>query len=110
VSGDRRVDGRTWLVFSGSHTPIRPLICDDGFSSPTGVRRRRRQDLAAQAGVDRTAFYGNRPYAHLRAEFEHRLQQLQNAGQTPIRGGHRRPAGATGATPKMRNSSQYCQQ
>ena len=39
--------------------------------------------LASQAGVDRTAFYGNRPYAHLRTEFEDRLQQLQNCGQTP---------------------------
>jgi hypothetical protein len=39
--------------------------------------------LAREAGVDRTAFYGHRPYAHLRAEFEHRLQQLQQAGQTP---------------------------
>ena len=39
--------------------------------------------LASQAGVDRTAFYGNRPYAHLRTEFEDRLQQLQNSGQTP---------------------------
>jgi DNA repair exonuclease SbcCD ATPase subunit len=39
--------------------------------------------LASQAGVDRTAFYGNRPYAHLRVEFERRLQQLQQAGQTP---------------------------
>jgi chromosome segregation ATPase len=39
--------------------------------------------LAAQASVDRTAFYGSRPYAHLRAEFEHRLQQLQHADQTP---------------------------
>jgi hypothetical protein len=39
--------------------------------------------LAREAGVDRTAFYGLRPYAHLRAEFEHRLQQLQQAGQTP---------------------------
>lgn len=39
--------------------------------------------LASQAGVDRTAFYGNRPYAHLRTEFERRLQQLQQAGQTP---------------------------
>lgn len=39
--------------------------------------------LASQAGVDRTAFYGNRPYAHLRTEFEGRLQQLQNSGQTP---------------------------
>jgi phage host-nuclease inhibitor protein Gam len=36
--------------------------------------------LASQAGVDRTAFYGNRPYAHLRTEFEDRLQ---NSGQTP---------------------------
>ena len=33
--------------------------------------------LARQAGVDRTAFYGGRPYAHLRIEFEQRLQQLQ---------------------------------
>ena len=39
--------------------------------------------LAREAGVDRTAFYGLRPYAHLRAEFEHRLQRLQQAGQTP---------------------------
>ncbi|OFJ51119.1 hypothetical protein BEL07_24405 [Mycolicibacterium grossiae] len=39
--------------------------------------------LALEAGVDRTAFYGTRPYAHLRAEFEHRLQQLQQAGETP---------------------------
>lgn len=39
--------------------------------------------LAAQTGVDRTAFYGSRPYAHLRAEFEHRLRQLQHSGQTP---------------------------
>jgi hypothetical protein len=28
--------------------------------------------LASQAGVDRTAFYGSRPYAHLRIEFEQR--------------------------------------
>jgi hypothetical protein len=39
--------------------------------------------LASQAGVDRTAFYGNRPYAHLRTEFEDRLRQLQDCGQTP---------------------------
>jgi hypothetical protein len=39
--------------------------------------------LAREAGVDRTAFYGDRPYAHLRVEFEHRFQQLQHAGQTP---------------------------
>jgi DNA repair exonuclease SbcCD ATPase subunit len=39
--------------------------------------------LAAQAGVDRTAFYGNRPYAHLRAEFEQRLQAIQTAGERP---------------------------
>jgi len=38
--------------------------------------------LALEAGVDRTAFYGTRPYAHLRTEFEHRLQQLQQAGET----------------------------
>jgi hypothetical protein len=39
--------------------------------------------LARQADVDRTAFYGGRPYAHLRIEFEQRLQQLQRDGHTP---------------------------
>lgn len=39
--------------------------------------------LADEAGVDRTAFYGNRPYAPLRAEFEHRLSSLQQAGDLP---------------------------
>lgn len=39
--------------------------------------------LAAAAGVDRTAFYGTRPYAHLRAEFEQRLGQLLDAGERP---------------------------
>lgn len=33
--------------------------------------------LALQAGVDRTAFYGKRPYAQLRVEFEQRLAALQ---------------------------------
>ncbi|MGA5364019.1 hypothetical protein [Streptomyces purpurascens] len=39
--------------------------------------------LAREAGVDRTAFYGTRPYAHLRAEFERRLQALQQTGEIP---------------------------
>jgi len=39
--------------------------------------------LARQAGVDRTAFYGSRPYAHLRTEFEQRLGQLRDAGEQP---------------------------
>jgi DNA repair exonuclease SbcCD ATPase subunit len=40
--------------------------------------------LALAAGVDRTAFYGDRPYTHLRAEFEHRLHQLQqHNGESP---------------------------
>ena len=39
--------------------------------------------LAREAGIDRTGFYGSRPYAHLRAEFEDRLQHLQQAGQIP---------------------------
>ncbi len=30
--------------------------------------------LATAANVDRTAFYGSRPYAHLREEFEKRLE------------------------------------
>ncbi|MFJ6141861.1 hypothetical protein [Kitasatospora sp. NPDC092286] len=37
--------------------------------------------LANEAAVDRTAFYGARPYAHLREEFERRLQALQQAGE-----------------------------
>ncbi|MET7685779.1 hypothetical protein [Streptomyces sp. NPDC005423] len=39
--------------------------------------------LAREAAVDRTAFYGTRPYAHLREEFERRLQMLQQAGRIP---------------------------
>ncbi|MCX4097924.1 hypothetical protein [Nocardia sp. alder85J] len=39
--------------------------------------------LAREAGVDRTAFYGTRPYTHLREEFEHRIQQQQAAGHNP---------------------------
>jgi hypothetical protein len=39
--------------------------------------------LALAAGVDRTAFYGSRPYAHLRTEFEQRLEQLRNACERP---------------------------
>jgi uncharacterized small protein (DUF1192 family) len=39
--------------------------------------------LAGQAGVDRTAFYGSRPYARLRTEFEQRLRELLDAGERP---------------------------
>ncbi|MYR59613.1 hypothetical protein GTY54_26390 [Streptomyces sp. SID625] len=39
--------------------------------------------LAREAGVDRTAFYGTGPYARLRAEFERRMQALQQAGDVP---------------------------
>jgi hypothetical protein len=39
--------------------------------------------LARQAGIDRTAFYGSRPYAHLREEFEQKLQEIQQAGEQP---------------------------
>jgi hypothetical protein len=39
--------------------------------------------LAGTAGVDRTAFHGSRPYAHLRTEFEQRLSELLNAGDRP---------------------------
>ncbi|MEU9416069.1 hypothetical protein [Streptomyces sp. NPDC048272] len=39
--------------------------------------------LASEAAVDRTAFYGTRPYSHLRTEFERRLQALQDAGEIP---------------------------
>jgi hypothetical protein len=36
--------------------------------------------LAQQSAVDRTAFYGTRPYAHLREEFETRLVGMREAG------------------------------
>lgn len=36
--------------------------------------------LAHEAGVDRTAFYGARPYTHLREEFETRLARMREAG------------------------------
>lgn len=39
--------------------------------------------LAREAGVDRTAFYGTRPYTHLREEFERRLQTLQHSAEIP---------------------------
>ncbi|MFI5751482.1 hypothetical protein ACIBBE_37615 [Streptomyces sp. NPDC051644] len=39
--------------------------------------------LTREADVDRTAIYGTRPYAHLRVEFERRLQALQQAGDIP---------------------------
>jgi chromosome segregation ATPase len=39
--------------------------------------------LAREADVDRTAFYGQRPYAHLREEFEQRLERLRQSGESP---------------------------
>lgn len=39
--------------------------------------------LAREAGVDRTAFYGSRPYTHLRTEFEQHLDELRDAGERP---------------------------
>ena len=39
--------------------------------------------LAGAADVDRTAFYGSRPYAHLRTEFEQRLEELLDTGERP---------------------------
>lgn len=41
--------------------------------------------LAREAAVDRAAFYGTRPYARLRQEFEARLQARQQAGDIPDR-------------------------
>ncbi|MEU2754169.1 hypothetical protein [Streptomyces albidoflavus] len=39
--------------------------------------------LANEAAVDRTAFYGTRPYSHLRVEFERRLNAMHEAGEIP---------------------------
>jgi hypothetical protein len=41
--------------------------------------------LAREAAVDRAAFYGTRPYARLREEFETQLQARQRAGDLPDR-------------------------
>jgi hypothetical protein len=37
--------------------------------------------LAREAGIDRTAFYGTRPYTHLRKEFETRLATIRETGE-----------------------------
>ena len=39
--------------------------------------------LALESGIDRTAFYGDRPYARLREEFEARLAAAVSGGDTP---------------------------
>jgi len=39
--------------------------------------------LALEAGIDRTAFYGTRPYARLREEFEQKLQDIHQVGEQP---------------------------
>ncbi|MFF2808259.1 hypothetical protein ACFVT2_14020 [Streptomyces sp. NPDC058000] len=39
--------------------------------------------LANEAAVDRTAFYGTRPYSHLRVEFEQCLNAMHQAGEIP---------------------------
>jgi len=39
--------------------------------------------LALESGVDRTAFYGSRPYARLREEFEARLTAAVQGGDVP---------------------------
>jgi hypothetical protein len=41
--------------------------------------------LAREAAVDRAAFYGTRPYARLREEFETRLRTRQQAGDVTDR-------------------------
>jgi hypothetical protein len=46
--------------------------------------RRDIKTLAREAGVDRTAFYGTRPYAHLRVEFERRCKPCNRPGRSPI--------------------------
>jgi hypothetical protein len=39
--------------------------------------------LAREAGLDRTSFYGTRPYTRLREEFENRLHAIRQAGNAP---------------------------
>jgi hypothetical protein len=76
----------------GSQAPGRPRVvlrlpCDPRHSrlihNATTRWRCDIKTLAREAGVDRTAFYGTRPYAALRVEFEQRLGALQQAGEIP---------------------------
>ncbi|MGW2541292.1 hypothetical protein ACWC5I_10565 [Kitasatospora sp. NPDC001574] len=41
------------------------------------------QTLAAESQVARAAFYGGRPYEHLRKEFERRIAALRDSGEIP---------------------------
>lgn len=67
-----------WLLDGPAEGALRP----DGLQRwiPPGGRCDIKT-LAIEAAVDRTAFYGTRPYAHLREEFEPRLRALQQAGE-----------------------------
>lgn len=60
--------------------------------------------LAHEAAVDRTAFYGTRPYTHLRAEFERRLNAVREASEIPDLARPRSP-GSRKRTPSSRNGS-----
>ncbi len=46
-------------------------------------REMRHQDTRRRGRRRRTAFYGSRPYSHLRTEFEQRLRELLDAGEHP---------------------------
>jgi hypothetical protein len=39
--------------------------------------------LTRESGIDRTTFYGNRPYAHLREEFETHLATIRQTKSSP---------------------------
>ncbi len=58
----RTVSGQPWTRLLNGEHPACGGKCDI-------------KTLAVTAGVDRTAFYGTRPYAHLRTEFEQRLSE-----------------------------------
>src|SRR5438067_796332 len=51
--------------------------------SPEIAHPQRKPHPRRHGPVDRTAFYGTRPDAHLRVEFEHRLRAMQQAGVIP---------------------------
>ena len=63
------------------------MLFDDVLFRPTATARPAgnapSRPSPGEAGVDRTAFYGCRPYAHLRSEFEQRLKALLDAGERP---------------------------
>jgi len=73
------------------------------WTSSSAARSRpaanRHQDLAREAAVDRAAFYGTRPYAHLCQEFEAGSRPASRPATSPTAVTPRSPASRTRSSP-----------